>query len=456
MKKIQVSCRYILDIGIIAIVLSLSSCGMMKESFLSAFKENPVSTDENVSKSNPTQANLSSNTETKGNAYLETEKYAVTASYLNVREKASSKSVKVGGLSKGDQVEVYGFKGNWAEIGFKGGKAFVYKEYVEKIDKGEHLAQNKDSVDGLSRNSSSSYGQIDDAGFHKATPKDSRNELRTEYDGYKWYRFYENGYCGAKNENGDVIISTGRKYDHIQYVPDTVFQGRKSNIVSKQKWFRVYKNKKQGACDFSGREIIAPEKYDKVFYHYNDNKRFGHYYVRLNGKCGICNKQGDEILAPIFEGTLSYFSYSNDIQYYDNNSWVSTGYTFNSRGEIVSSSHSSNNNGDTPMDGDNDAIAELVGNIVVGTLNLINNDIAPYPTNDPQYQRYLNYKNSGLPNASTITFEEFKRADARAAANGYSIDRGGEKDDEPTPPGPKSKDCPHCHHSGKCIPNYFP
>ena len=122
-KKIQVFCKAIVNIGIIAIALFLSSCGMMKESFLSAFNENPVSTDENVSKSNLPQAVISNNTETKGNAYQETEKYVVTATYLNVREKASSKSVKVGGLSKGDQVEVYGFKGNWAEIGFKGGKA---------------------------------------------------------------------------------------------------------------------------------------------------------------------------------------------------------------------------------------------------------------------------------------------------------------------------------------------
>ena len=43
------------------------------------------------------------------------------------------------------------------------------------------------------------------------------------------------------------------------------------------------------------------------------------------------------------------------------------------------------------------------------------------PNSDPQYQAWINYRNSGLPGASTISFEDFKRANARAAANGYQI-----------------------------------
>ena len=42
-------------------------------------------------------------------------------------------------------------------------------------------------------------------------------------------------------------------------------------------------------------------------------------------------------------------------------------------------------------------------------------------SSDPQYQAFLNYRRSGLPGASTISFEDFKRANARAAANGYQI-----------------------------------
>lgn len=42
-------------------------------------------------------------------------------------------------------------------------------------------------------------------------------------------------------------------------------------------------------------------------------------------------------------------------------------------------------------------------------------------SNDPQYQAYINYKRSGLPGASTISYDDFKKANARAAANGYQV-----------------------------------
>ena len=60
--------------------------------------------------------------------------YVVTASRLNVRKAASAESTVVGSLSKGDLVDVYNFKGGWAEIGFKDGTAFVAKKYLEKVE----------------------------------------------------------------------------------------------------------------------------------------------------------------------------------------------------------------------------------------------------------------------------------------------------------------------------------
>lgn len=48
-------------------------------------------------------------------------------------------------------------------------------------------------------------------------------------------------------------------------------------------------------------------------------------------------------------------------------------------------------------------------------------------SSDPQYQAYLNYKKSGLPGASTISYEDFKKANARAAANGYQIGKESNK-----------------------------
>ena len=60
------------------------------------------------------------------------EQYVVTATRLNVRKTASAESAIVGGLQKDDIVTVRSFKGGWAEIDFKNGKAFVAKKHIEK------------------------------------------------------------------------------------------------------------------------------------------------------------------------------------------------------------------------------------------------------------------------------------------------------------------------------------
>lgn len=60
--------------------------------------------------------------------------YVVKATRLNVRKAASAESAIVGSLSKGDLVDVYNFKGGWAEIGFKNGNAYVAKKYLEKVE----------------------------------------------------------------------------------------------------------------------------------------------------------------------------------------------------------------------------------------------------------------------------------------------------------------------------------
>ena len=73
-------------------------------------------------------------------------------------------------------------------------------------------------------------------------------------------------------------------------------------------------------------------------------------------------------------------------------------------------------------------------------------------SNNSDYQAWMNYRNSGLPGASTISFEDFKRANARAAANGYQI---GNSSSATSPSNnsssiTKTKDCPICLGSGKC------
>lgn len=61
------------------------------------------------------------------------EQYSVTVEKLNVRQKASSKSVILFKLSKGDIVESNGH-GKWMEIEYNGQKGFVYSKYLKKTD----------------------------------------------------------------------------------------------------------------------------------------------------------------------------------------------------------------------------------------------------------------------------------------------------------------------------------
>lgn len=69
-----------------------------------------------------------------------------------------------------------------------------------------------------------------------------------------------------------------------------------------------------------------------------------------------------------------------------------------------------------------------------------------------EYQAWMQYRQSGLPGASTISFEDFKKANARAAAKEYHI--GGNTNDtdpvNPVQPHQSTKDCPLCLGSGKC------
>lgn len=60
--------------------------------------------------------------------------YTVTSARLNVREQPSSKSVVIGGLSKGDTINVHTFKKAWAEIDFKKSIGYVSAKYIEPIE----------------------------------------------------------------------------------------------------------------------------------------------------------------------------------------------------------------------------------------------------------------------------------------------------------------------------------
>ena len=71
--------------------------------------------------------------------------------------------------------------------------------------------------------------------------------IQTENDGFQWERICQGDKEGAKSMGGVTFIPLSRGYTLICYHD---MDGG---------WFRVYKGeKKNGVCDITGKEIIAP------------------------------------------------------------------------------------------------------------------------------------------------------------------------------------------------------
>ncbi|MFX4306577.1 SH3 domain-containing protein [Exiguobacterium sp. A1_3_1] len=71
-------------------------------------------------------------------AATKTETLYVVADNLNVREKASTKSKKVGSLKLGSKVKVYSkTKSGWSKIDYKQKKAYVFSEYIKEAPKNQ-------------------------------------------------------------------------------------------------------------------------------------------------------------------------------------------------------------------------------------------------------------------------------------------------------------------------------
>lgn len=153
-------------------------------------------------------------------------------------------------------------------------------------------------------------------------------ELQTESDGFQWYKLYQNEKRGAQSKSGTTLIPLSRGYTFICY--HTMDGG----------WFSVDKgNKEYGVCDITGKEIIAPGRYDDAYYRNKD----GYVYVdvKLNGKEGVCDGNGREIIAPRYESLIcsdGVFEYKDA-----SGNWVSTGVSLDGSSSYASNNQSSSN-----------------------------------------------------------------------------------------------------------------
>ena len=87
------------------------------------------------------------------------------------------------------------------------------------------------------------------------TSSSVKKELKTEDNGYKWYKTSQDGKYGAEDYNHNTLIPLSRGYTSLWFKAETGHKG----------YFHVSKNGKDGACDLTGKEILEPI-YESAFY----------------------------------------------------------------------------------------------------------------------------------------------------------------------------------------------
>lgn len=130
-------------------------------------------------------------------------------------------------------------------------------------------------------------------------------------DGFKYTVVYFRNKDGkyvaeARMRNGKVIIPTSRGYDDINY--DEISRYRHNKILKGQGYFKVLKNGKKGICDASGKEIVEPI-YDIILYWSlgEDHNKNGYFLIIKDGKTGILDAYGEVLIEPILPRTSSSF-----------------------------------------------------------------------------------------------------------------------------------------------------
>ncbi len=120
-------------------------------------------------------------------------------------------------------------------------------------------------------------------------------EFINEDDGFVWYSIYKGDMAGAKDAQKNIIIPYSRNYTAIYY-------------RTTDKYFKVMRGDKVGICNKRGQEIIAPTKYTSVW-SAGDRSCFE---VYIDKKQGLCSLFGKEFIEPKYPA-IYLFSEGNFI-----------------------------------------------------------------------------------------------------------------------------------------------
>lgn len=133
------------------------------------------------------------------------------------------------------------------------------------------------------------------------TSKPINKDLKTESNGFQWYKVTQGNSVGAEDYNHKTLIPLSRGYESLYFIPKSGYKG----------YFNMYKGNKEGVCDITGKEILSPS-YSGIFYSTSD----GFNYKNTSGSYVAAgwelDSEGRAIKAQI-KSTLvedfKYFSY---------------------------------------------------------------------------------------------------------------------------------------------------
>jgi tetratricopeptide (TPR) repeat protein len=163
-------------------------------------------------------------------------------------------------------------------------------------------------------------------------------QIRIESDGFQWQPFLENGYIGAKDEKGNIIIPSD--YENVQsfggdfLVKRGFFYGiydrRGRCIIPTGRFIQIkkldgYKDSPfiltsyttRAAVDKKGRILIPEDNYEFIDINIGENPGDDYYFICCkNGFWGAYDKQGKKIIAPEKYSSLFRTGNKTDGYYY--------------------------------------------------------------------------------------------------------------------------------------------
>ena len=125
----------------------------------------------------------------------------------------------------------------------------------------------------------------------------TKRELNVEKDGYKWYLVKRNDDRGVQSLNGKTIIPT-----------------KHHAIIYNKGAFSVIANDIYSIYDLDGSCIIPSSRgYSLVVKQCKDD--IWYFTIERGGKHGICDENGAEIIAPIYDNLVFYDENSHTFKY---------------------------------------------------------------------------------------------------------------------------------------------